>query len=253
MPPQFEDIFSAIFGTFGGFDEGFGNKRSRRSTSSTNRGRTWSTRKGDDIDYTLNLSFKDAALGTKITLNIDIPKTCALCNGTGVIASSGGGVRGCPDCHGHGVVMGTKELSTTIPAGAEDGQKLRLKGNGAPGEGGGPPGDLFLIVKVQPDPDFRRVKNDLYVDRKISLYTAMLGGQVEVRTLSGRSNLKVPAGTQNGAKFRIKGKGIAPAKGKVGDMFVTFKVVLPIKLDDKARELVGELSKEAPVDDSSLQ
>jgi DnaJ-class molecular chaperone len=256
VPPEFQDIFSFFENiSFGGTSFGgnpFGTSSKKGSSSSSSKSRGWGAKKGDDLEYTLPVSFKDAALGTKVTLNIDIPKTCPHCNGQGILASGSGGLRNCPECGGQGTIMGSKEFSTSVPAGAEDNLKLRVKGSGAPGEGGGPPGDLYLVVKVRPDPDFRRVKNDLYVDKKISLYMALSGGNVEVKDLTGRSSFKVPPGTQNGAKLRLKGKGVHPAKGKAGDMIVTFKVILPTKINDEAKELIEKLKELAPVDEASL-
>ncbi|MDR3153974.1 MAG: J domain-containing protein [Deltaproteobacteria bacterium] len=233
------------FGGSGGFD--FQTKT--RSRSRSGRG-SWSSPrpvKGQDYDYTLRLGFREAALGTKVSLSIDVPKPCAQCGGTGV-TSAGGGMRSCPACGGQGQVKSANELSATVPAGTVDGQKLRLAGKGGPGENGGPAGDLFLIVRVDPDPDFKRVRNDLHLDKRISLYTAVLGGQTEVKTLTGRSSLKVPPGTQNGGRVRLKGMGIAPAKAKAGDLIVTFKVVLPGKLEGEGKELLERLSRIAPIE-----
>ncbi|MDR1041077.1 MAG: J domain-containing protein [Deltaproteobacteria bacterium] len=235
---QFED------GEGGGFDL-FGKSRSR-----SRRGREgWGFRpaKGQDLEYSLRLNFRDACIGTKVTFSIDVPRTCPACNGAGAVAS-GGAMRSCSECGGQGSVKVSRELTATVPAGAVDGQKLRIKGNGGQGEHGGPSGDLFLVVKVDPDPDFRRLKNDLLLDKRISLYTAVLGGQTEVRTLSGRSSLKVPPGTQSGGRVRLKGMGVTPAKGKAGDLIVTFKVMLPGKLEGEARELLERLSRLAPVE-----
>ncbi|MDR1080596.1 MAG: J domain-containing protein [Deltaproteobacteria bacterium] len=231
-------------GGSGGF-EFFGKSRSRGRSSREE----WAPRpsRGEDIEYMLGLSFRDAALGTKVTLSLDVPRTCPKCGGAGVLAA-GGGMRACPECGGKRQVKIPRELSATIPPGAVDSQRLRLKGNGSPGENGGPAGDLYLVVKVEPDPDFTRVKNDLLLEKRISLYTAVLGGQTEVRTLSGRSSLKVPPGTQNGGRVRLKGMGVASHKGKAGDLIVTFKVMLPVKLDAEARGLFERLSSLAPVD-----
>ncbi|MDR1035080.1 MAG: hypothetical protein LBT40_00450 [Deltaproteobacteria bacterium] len=228
--------------------EFFGKSRSRGRSS--RRGDDWGTArrptKGEDLEYCLRMSFKDAALGTKVNINVDVPRKCPVCGGVGYLVA-GGGMRSCPECGGEKQVMTARELSATIPAGAVDGQRLRIRGNGGPGDNGGPAGDLYLSVKVEPDPDFRRVKNDIHLEKRISLYTAVLGGQAEVKTLSGRSSIKVPAGTQNGGRVRLKGLGIAPARGKAGDLIVTFKVMLPLKLDDEARGLFERLSELAPV------
>ncbi|MDR1165617.1 MAG: DnaJ domain-containing protein [Deltaproteobacteria bacterium] len=256
VPPQFADILSALFGdgvTFGGgFERDGGFSRSGGFGQGARQGGRRAARnvarKGEDITHLLPLSFLAAAKGTKINLSLDLPKTCELCGGSGIVAGKGNSVNSCGNCRGTGKIAGTKLIAATIPAGAVDGQKLRLKGNGGPGEHGGPPGDLFLVVKVEPDSSFKRDGNNILVEEKISLYRALLGGSTEIATLNGRSSLKVPAGTQNGAKLRLKGQGIAPSKGKAGDMIVTLKVVLPVNLDPEAKELVERLEKLAPLD-----
>jgi DnaJ-class molecular chaperone len=235
-------------GDGGFFDELFGKPRGRGKagrSSSWGQGRP---SRGQDLDYNLRMSFRDAAAGSKATISIDLPKECPSCHGSGMLTVGAGGIRGCPECGGKGSVTAPKELSVVIPSGAVDGQRLRIKGNGAPGADGGPPGDLYLVVKVDQDPDFRRSGNDLLLEKRISLYTAVLGGQTEVKTLTGRSSLKVPPGTQNGGRVRLKGKGVAPAKGKAGDLIVTFKVMLPGKLEGEARELMERLAALAPVE-----
>ncbi|MDR1315069.1 MAG: DnaJ domain-containing protein [Deltaproteobacteria bacterium] len=203
--------------------------------------------KGQDLEYHIRLSLRDAALGTKVTVSVDVPVACPKCGGSGVV-TSGSGLRSCPDCGGERQVTRPQELSAKIPAGAVDGQRHRLAGKGGPGEHGGPAGDLFLVVRVDHDPDFRRVKNDLFTEKRISLYTAVLGGQAEVKSLTGRSSIKVPPGTQNGGRVRLKGKGVSPAGGKEGDLIVTFKVMLPVMLTDEARDLFARLSELAPVE-----
>ncbi|MDR2611404.1 MAG: J domain-containing protein [Deltaproteobacteria bacterium] len=244
-----DDLLNSLFGgaTAGGFDM-FGKSRPRGG-GGRGRGETWGQRpaRGRDIEYSLSLPFRDAALGTKVSLSINVPQACPQCGGAGVLAA-GGGMRACPGCRGQGTVQQPRELSAQIPAGAVDGQKLRLKGSGGPGEHGGASGDLYLLVRVDPDPDFRRSGSDLLLDKRIGLYTAVLGGQTEVKTLTGRSSLKVPPGTQNGARVRLKGKGIVPSRGKAGDLIVTFRVVLPGRPEGEARELFERLAGLAPVE-----
>jgi DnaJ-class molecular chaperone len=261
MPPEWEDILNNLFGNIsfgkrggfggGGFEGSFGGGGKRGSGGAKAKG--FGAKRGENLEYTLPVSFKDAALGTKVTVNLDLPKSCPSCGGQGIKVSDDGGLRACPDCKGQGTVMVPREFTTTVPAGTEDGGKLRVKGFGAPGEPGGPAGDLFLVIKVKPDPDFKRVKNDLYVDKKISLYAALTGGNVEVRDLTGRSSFKIKPGTQNGTKMRLKGKGVHPLKGKAGDMIVTFRVVLPTDISDEAMELVKKLESLAPVEDAALK
>jgi molecular chaperone DnaJ len=261
MPPEWEDIINSLFGNisfgkgggFGGdpFDINFGS--GRKKGKSGGKAKNFGSKRGENLEYTLPVTFKDAALGTKVTVTLDLPKSCSSCGGQGLSVSGGGGVQECPDCGGQGTVLVPREFTTTVPAGTEDGGRLRIKGFGAPGELGGPPGDLILVIKVNPDPDFKRVKNDLCLEKKISVYTALTGGNVEVRDLTGRSSFKIKPGTQNGTKMRLKGKGVHPAKGKAGDMIVTFRVVLPTDISAEAMELVKKLETLAPVEDTALK
>jgi curved DNA-binding protein len=138
-----------------------------------------------------------------------------------------------------------KNLRITIPAGVEDGQVIKLAGQGGAGAGGGPAGDLYIAFTVNDTPQFRRTGNDLYAQQDIDLYTAVLGGEVMFATMDGKVKLKIAAGTQNGTKIRLKGKGFPVYKkeGEFGDLFITLNVVLPVKLDEKQKQLFEELAK----------
>lgn len=147
--------------------------------------------------------------------------------------------------HQRTITLDEKNIRITIPAGVEDGQKIRLKGHGAPGVNGGPSGDLYITFVIQDDPQFKRLGNDLYTTAEIDLYTAVLGGETTVDTLSGKLKLKVPAGTQNDTKTRVKGKGFPVYKkeGEFGDLYITYKVKIPTTLSEKEKQLFTELSK----------
>lgn len=164
--------------------------------------------KGQDVHAELNLSLRDAATTHPQTFEI---------NG--------------------------KKVRITIPAGVYDGQQIKLKGHGEPGFNGGPNGDLYLTFIIPADPDFERAGDDLKTKVKIDLYTAVLGGDVQVNTLNGSVNLKVKPGTQNGTTVRLKGKGFPVYKkeGQSGDLFVTYEVKLPTDLTDKQKELFEQL------------
>ncbi|MDR1395886.1 MAG: J domain-containing protein [Deltaproteobacteria bacterium] len=207
-------------------------------------------RKGDkglNREHAVTLDFQSGLKGREITLELDGKKTCSRCSGHGVI-SSGGGAAACPQCRGAGTVKEHQTLKVLIPAGVKDGQIIRLKGRGWPGDGGGEPGDLLLKVSLAPDETFTRQDQDLFADQAVSLYDCLLGGTVEVPTLSGRASLKLPAGTQNGQTFRLKGQGVPEgAVKKTGDLYVTVKVTLPGKLSAEARALVQTLRQAAPV------
>ena len=147
--------------------------------------------------------------------------------------------------HTQTLTVNGKNIRITIPAGVEDGQVIRLKDHGAPGANGGPNGDLYITFKIEPDPVFKRVGNDLYITLNLDLYTAVLGGDVMVDTLDGKIKLKVKAETQNGTKARLKGKGFPIYKqaGQYGDLFVTYHILIPQNLSPREKELFTELSK----------
>jgi curved DNA-binding protein len=147
--------------------------------------------------------------------------------------------------HTQTLTVNGKNIRITIPAGVEDGQVIRLKNHGAPGVNGGPNGDLYITFRIAPDPDFKRVGNDLYITLNLDLYTAVLGGEVMVDTLDGKIKLKVKPETQNGTKARLKSKGFPVYKheNSFGDLFVTYNILIPQHLTERQKELFNELSK----------
>jgi curved DNA-binding protein len=147
--------------------------------------------------------------------------------------------------HQQMLTVNGKNLRITIPAGIENGQKIKLKGHGGPGISGGPNGDLYITFQIEDDPMFKRLGNDLYASSEIDLYTAVLGGETTVDTFNGKVKLKVSAGTQNGTKVRLKGKGFPVYKqeGHFGDLYITYQVKIPVNLTEKEKQLFTELSK----------
>jgi curved DNA-binding protein len=147
--------------------------------------------------------------------------------------------------HKQTLTVNGQNVRITIPAGVEDGQKIKLKGYGAPGVNGGPNGDLYITFQVKDDAKFKRSGNDLYTSEQIDLYTAVLGGDVTVETLSGKVKLKVAPETQNGTRIRLKGKGFPVYKkdGEFGDLYITYEVKLPSNLQEREKELFRELAK----------
>jgi curved DNA-binding protein len=137
-----------------------------------------------------------------------------------------------------------KNLRVTVPAGIENGQTIKLSGHGGPGVNGGPNGDLYITFTINNTPDLKRAGNDLYTNTEIDLYTAILGGEVIIETLSGKIKLKVNPGTQNGTKIRVKGKGFPIYKkdGQFGDLYVTYTVKIPTQLTDKQKDLFNQLA-----------
>lgn len=145
----------------------------------------------------------------------------------------------------HTLTVNGRNLRITIPAGVENGQRIRLKGHGAPGSNGGPQGDLYIDILVSNDEKFKRAGHDLFLEQDVDLYTALLGGDVTIGTLGGKIKLKVAPETQSGTRVRLKGKGFPVYKkeGEYGDLFVTYRVKLPQNLTEKEKELFTQLSK----------
>ena len=245
------------FGQGFSFEDLFGDLFSGRGAQGGGRYRTVFTRgggggfqagpmKGGDLSYRLKIGFWDAIHGTETTLEFDRPTTCTACGGQGFNPSTS---QVCTSCGGQGQVGVREKIKAKIPAGIDTGQKVRLAGKGQPGLNGGPAGDLYLEIEVAPDPVFRREGQDIYTEANITLFEAVLGAKIEVPILSGRAALKVPAGTQNGAKFRLKGKGVPAARGRVaGDLFVTVKVLIPKDLTSEAAESFEKLKEMVPMD-----
>lgn len=256
----FGDAFSDIFGDIFG-----GGGRSR-------------VRKGADLQYNLELSLEDAVAGTTVKIRVPTlkhctscsgsgakpgttPDTCTTCGGHGQVRMQQGffsvqqtcpGCRGsgqtisdpCENCHGAGRVKEHKSLSVEVPAGVDNGDRIRLSGEGEAGEAGATAGDLFVQIHVKPHPIFERDNADLYCEVPISIVTAALGGELEVPSLGGRLNLKVPAGTQTHKLFRMRGQGVKPVRGgPVGDLICRIVVETPVKLNAEQKELFEKLEE----------
>ena len=258
----------------------FGRGRRRTDNVST---RGMGPQRGADLETELHLSFVDAVKGVTTTVNLTSDAPCATCNGSGAKPGTtpvvcqichGRGVlddnqglfsfsspctncngRGivvedpCPTCRGSGLERRPRQVKVRIPAGVQDGQRIRLKERGAPGRNGGPPGDLFVVTRVAAHDMFGRRGRDLTITVPVTFPEAALGANVSVPTLdSGPVTLKVPAGTRNGKTFRVKGRGIDNGKG-TGDLLVTVEVAVPSKLsaaERKAVEALAAASTESP-------
>jgi molecular chaperone DnaJ len=169
-----------------------------------------------------------------------LQQTCPRCHGNGTIISDP-----CQTCHGHGRVEERKTLSVKVPSGVDTGDRIRLAGEGEAGEAGGPPGDLYVQVQVKQHSIFQRDDNHLYCEVPISIITAALGGELEVPTLNGRVNLKIPAETQTGKMFRMRGKGVKPVRGgPVGDLICNVNVETPVKLSRRQKDILQEFATE---------
>ena len=265
----FEDIFSSFGDIFDDvFGLGFGNRRGR--------GRTYA-RRGADLRYDLSISFRDAAFGKEKEIETEKHETCETCTGTGVkpgeskqICPSCGGkgqvnhtqgfftisstcskchgqgeiiTQPCKDCKGSGRVPKSKCLKVKIPAGVETGMRLKLMGEGEAGENGGPSGDLYVFLHVEPDPFFERYENDILCKIPISFSQAALGDKIKVQTLNGHEKINIPPGTQSGHIFTIRGEGIPylHSRGR-GNELVQIIVKTPASLSRRQTKLFEELA-----------
>ncbi len=251
----FGDLFGDLFG--GGFGQG---RRAQRAA------------RGGDLETTATIGFTEALDGVTVSLRVSSDGACATCNGTGgkpgtkphvcgtcdgtgfVTASVGGAFsmnetcpscggrqlvydESCPTCRGSGRGQSARTIQARIPAGVKDGQRIRLRGKGAPGENGGPAGDLYVTVKVAGHRVFGRKGENLTIDVPVSFAELALGGEIKVPTLGGAPvTLRIPAGTPNGRTFRVRGKGAAKADGTYGDLLATVEVQVPGSLSPEARE-----------------
>jgi DnaJ-class molecular chaperone len=233
------DFFETLFGSrggspfdrFGGFGGGF--------TSTRARTRTPRPQRGEDVEVPVEISFDEAFRDTRRQIQLQVAEECPTCGGTGE-------VRGqiCPTCDGTGVVRRTRTLEVTIPAGIDTGKRVRMAGQGGVGPYGGPPGDVNLLITVRPDRRFEREGDNLRTDVDVPVTTAVLGGEVEVTTPTGKVALTIPAETQSGRSFRLRGQGMPKLKGpkgERGDLLARARIVVPTHLSDKERELFQEL------------
>jgi molecular chaperone DnaJ len=254
----FGDIFGDVFGDIFG-----GGGRQRGSQ----------VFRGADLGYELKLDLEDAVSGDTVTIDVPTqvpcdtcdgsgakpgtdPVTCSTCGGAGQVrmqqgffsiqqtcpACKGAGTTigdPCGDCHGRGRVRKTRTLSVKVPPGVEDGDRIRLSGEGEAGRNGGPPGDLYVEIRVRPHKLFTREGADLSCEVPISMATAALGGEVELPTLDGHVSLKIPGGTQSGKVFRLRGKGVTTVRDtRKGDLFARVAVETPVNLTAEQKELL---------------
>ncbi len=194
---------------------------------------------GRDLRYTLELTFEEAAFGCEKTIRFAKHPECPACEGAGRRA----GER-CKSCEGSGRVRLEREYVVKIPAGTQEGAVRRVPREGEPGRRGGAPGDLHVLIRVTPHPLFKRQGHDVLTDLPVSFPQAALGTQVDVPTLDGKVKMRVPAGTQSGRVYRLRGKGIPRANGERGDQHVRIVVETPINLTERQRELIEELARE---------
>jgi DnaJ-class molecular chaperone len=222
-PSGFSDFFDMFFSDVG------------RRASATGRG---IERRGQNLETSIELGLRDVYAGGTKAVSLQIDDLCPRCHGAGTI-----GGRLCPVCHGTGRVLVNKRFEVTIPRGIGENQRIRLAGQGGAGINGGPNGDLFLVVHLEEDLTYKRKGDDLYVDLPVSIYDLVLGGEVNVPTLSGEVAMTVPAGTQNNRLLRLAGRGMPHVKAKgSGDEYVRLIGQLPQNLSDKEKKLFKELA-----------
>lgn len=268
-----EEALRTFMGATGGggsiFDDFFGGGR---------RGGTSGSQRGADLRYDLEIDFEEAALGSRRDLTLEVMdgcprcsgsgaepgtsrRTCSTCGGSGQVVSGGGFIqfrqtcptcggegqvveKPCIQCSGNGRVKARRKIKLKIPAGVETGSRLRLGGKGEGGLRGGPAGDLYIVLHVHDHAFFKRTDLDIFCDMPVPFHIAALGGEIEVPTLHGRGHLKIPAGTETGKIFRLRGKGVVPARGYgKGDMHVRVAVEAPQHLNGKQKKLLKELEE----------
>ena len=215
------DLFGSFFGGFGG--GGFGSSAGRRN----------GPQKGESLRASLTITFEEAAFGCEKEINLNRTEECdSKCRGTGKIIHSP-----CKACGGAGSVRKQKRIAVTIPAGIDDGQAVSLRGQGNAGKNGGPAGDLIVGVHIQPHPQFQRDGTTVLYEQPISFYQAAMGAELEIPTIDGKGKYNLPAGTQTGTTFRLRGKGIPELRGRGrGDQYVTVRVAVPTGLNGEQKE-----------------
>jgi DnaJ-class molecular chaperone len=239
-PTGFSDFFDALFGRRAGTTGTTTPPNPTRSRPTGAPPPQQGLRQGENLEQPLQITFREAYTGAMRTYTIQVPDVCSACKGTGEIRG-----RLCATCQGTGQAMRTRRLEVRIPAGVDNGSRVRLAGEGQPGANGGAPGDLFLIISVTPDPTFERKGEDILTDAPTPLYAAILGGEAPVTMPDGkRVLLTIPPETQNGQIFRLAGKGMPRLKGEgAGNLLARIQVILPRNLSPQERQRFEELAR----------
>jgi curved DNA-binding protein len=230
----FSDFFEQLFGSAGG-----------RGGAGFGRGGAFSTEemgieRGQDIEGDIMVTLEEAMRGSVRSVSVQHAVACEQCGGTGQRQR-----RACPACGGTGQVAKTETYQVKIPAGVTEGQRLRIAGRGEPGLGGGVAGDLYLRVRMARHPDFAVEGHNLIYEAELTPWEAVLGANISVPTLNGHVSIKMPAGTQNGQKMRVRGRGLPQRAGENGDLIVETRVEVPNKVTDAERKLWEQLARES--------
>jgi len=263
---------------FGGFAEAFGDIFGDIFGGGGRRGGGQQVYRGSDLSYAMEITLEEAAAGKDSQIRIPSwetcdtchgtgakpgtsPKTCATCNGAGAVHMRQGFIsiqQTCPQCQGQGKVIPDpcttcngagkikrqKTLEVKIPAGINEGMRIRSAGNGEPGSNGGPPGDLYIEIRIKKHDIFERDGDDLHCSVPVGMTTAALGGAIEVPTLGSKAEINLPEGTQHGKTFRLRGKGVKGLRSSYpGDLYIHIAVETPIKLTEGQRRLLKELDE----------
>jgi molecular chaperone DnaJ len=266
------------FDQSGGFSNVFGDIFEEFFSGGSSRGQGRRAKRGNDLRYDLTLAFEDALLGKEVEINLRRPESCIKCEGTGAKGGrKGGGIKSCATCNGtgqirtqqglfvvsrtchhcrgegtitkevctqclgEGSILNDKIISVKVPAGVDNGIRLRVSGEGEAGLLGGPRGDLFVLITVSDHPYFVRDRADIFCEVPIRFTKAILGGTVSTQTMKGKTEIKIPPGTQSGKTFRLKGLGFPSLKGyQIGDQIVKIRVEIPTKITPEQKSLLEE-------------
>lgn len=235
----FSDFFESLFGdTLRGGRRGRGFGRAAAPPL-----------RGSDVESEMELTLEEAVQGAKRRVRLRGQALCPVCNGRGAV-----GQQTCPRCGGTGRAIEERELIVNIPPGARDGDRVRLAGQGEPGENGAPAGDLFIRIRLLPHPRYKIAnRNDLETEVEVMPWEALLGTEVRIPTLDGEGVLKIPAGSRGGKRFRLRGKGLPIRGNGRGDLYVRLKINLPAHVTPEERRLYEELARLAKEKRSSCE
>lgn len=234
---DFGDVFGGASGFSDFFESLFGGAKSGRATGQRRASKRPSAFRGQDSEAEMTISLEDAHRGGIHRITLKGVRSCSECDGSGVSAG-----RICPTCRGSGQVLSPKTIDINVPPGARDGSVIKLARQGQPGSNGGEPGDLFIKIGIEPHRLFSVSGDDTVVEVPISPWEAVLGAKIQVQTIDGKAEVKVPPGSQGGQRLRLKGQGLNKRGGGRGDHYVKLKIVVPPHASEREKQLYAELA-----------